>query len=118
VTTCYVLMENMNLGPHLGFAIECFREATRLRPQWVAPYNNSAVALHFMGSGKEAVALLKQASKVMPDLTLQYNMSLIDQACSRNLEATNLKLISSGITCRISPLEAPRIESPESRTAL
>jgi tetratricopeptide (TPR) repeat protein len=54
-------------------AIEAFKEAVRLRPNFAKAYNNLGSAYNSIGKYDEAIAALKQAIRLNPNIGLAYN---------------------------------------------
>lgn len=69
-------------------AVEAFRQAVRLRPDFVEAHNNLGFALATLGKSPEAIKAYQQAIKIKPDYaTAHYNLGFTYEAVGKLPEA-------------------------------
>ncbi|UCC23544.1 MAG: glycosyltransferase, partial [Planctomycetota bacterium] len=83
---------------NLEFSLQCFQRAAKLKPDWVAAYNNSAIVLASNGNFQDAAKLLQQVSNSRQDATIDYNLKLISEASPSHRAWSGAKLIPSGLS--------------------
>ncbi len=69
-------------------AIEAFKQATRIRPDYVDVHNNLGVAYGKSGKYKEAIEAFKQAIRIRPDFAeAHYNLGIAYEKSGKHREA-------------------------------
>ena len=72
-------------------AVEAFRQAVRLRPDFVEAHNNLGFALATLGKSPEAIKAYQQAIKIKPDYaTAHYNLGFTYEAVGKLPEAVGV----------------------------
>ena len=68
-------LDRANAVQYLRQAVEAYREALRLKPDYVKAMNNLGAAYNKLGQYQEAVALLLNATRAKPDFPeAHYNL--------------------------------------------